>query len=81
MRSKSRAAGKHERATQASRQEIILVHTHLLLMLVFALLISVALAALLRATTSERLLYAARSFALFVFVGLAIAWLLYPFSQ
>jgi len=50
-------------------------------MLVFALLISVVLAALLRATTKERVRYAARSFVLFVFVGLAIAWLLYPFSQ
>jgi hypothetical protein len=54
---------------------------HLLLMLVFALLISVGLAALLRATPGDRLRYAARSFALFVVVGLAIAWLLYPFSQ
>jgi hypothetical protein len=50
-------------------------------MLLFALLISVTLAALLRATTSERLRYASRSFALFVVVGLAIAWLLYPFSR
>jgi hypothetical protein len=50
-------------------------------MLLFALLISVALAALLRATTAERLRYASRSFALFVVVGLAIAWLLYPFSR
>jgi len=57
------------------------VATHLLLMLLFALLISVVLAALLRATTKERLRYMVRSFALFIFLGLAIAWLLYPFSQ
>ncbi len=66
---------------QGSRQAIIPLPTHLLLMLLFALLISVVLAALLRATTKERLRYAVRSFALFVFLGLAIAWLLYPFSQ
>ena len=50
-------------------------------MLLFALLIAVVLAALLRATTKERLRFALRSFALFVLLGLAIAWLLYPFSQ
>jgi uncharacterized membrane protein len=50
-------------------------------MLLFALLISVVLAALLRATTRDRARYASRSFALFVVLGLAIAWLLYPISQ
>ena len=55
--------------------------THLTLMLLFALLISVVLAALLRATTGERVRYASRSFALFVVAGLAIAWLLYPFLR
>jgi hypothetical protein len=55
--------------------------SHFLLMLIFALLISVLLAALLRATTRERIRYAIRSFALFFFIGIAIAWLLYPFSH
>ena len=55
--------------------------SHLILMLLFALLISVVLAALLRATVGERVRYASRSFALFVVAGLAIAWLVYPFSR
>lgn len=55
--------------------------SHLLLMIVFALLISAGLAALMRANARERMRYAARSFALFVIIGIAIAWLLYPFSQ
>lgn len=50
-------------------------------MILFALLISGGLAALLRATARERVRYAARSFVLFIFIGIAIAWLLYPFSQ
>ena len=54
---------------------------HLFLMLLFAFLISLVLAALLRATAGERVGYFARSFGLFVFVGIAIAWVLYPFSQ
>jgi hypothetical protein len=54
---------------------------HLLLMLLFALLISMVLAALLRASAGERVRYFARSFGLFVVVGIAIAWLLYPFSR
>lgn len=55
--------------------------SHLLLMIAFALLISAALAALMRANARERMRYAARSSALFVIIGIAIAWLLYPFSQ
>ena len=55
--------------------------SHFILMLLFALLISVVLAALLRATAGERVRYASRSFALFVVAGLAIAWLLCPFSR
>ncbi len=55
--------------------------THLLLMLLFAFLVSVVLAALLRATAVERLRYVGRSFGLFVLVGLGIAWILFPFSR
>lgn len=55
--------------------------SHLELMLLFALLISAVLAAVPRATTRERLRYALRTFALFIFLSLAIAWLLYPFSH
>jgi hypothetical protein len=55
--------------------------THLLLMLLFAFLVSVVLAALLRATAGERVRYAGRSFGLFVVMGLAIGWILFPFSR
>jgi len=55
--------------------------THLLLMLLFAFLVSVVLAALLRATAGERVRYAGRSFGLFVVVGIGIAWILFPFSR
>ena len=50
-------------------------------MILFALLISVVLAALLRASAAERLRDALRSFGIFVLVGLGIAWLLFPFSR
>jgi hypothetical protein len=50
-------------------------------MILFALLISVVLAALLRASAAERVRYASRSFAIFVLVGVGIAWLLFPFSR
>ena len=50
-------------------------------MLLFALLASVALAALGKRTTRERMRYAAWTFFLFVAIGVAIAWLMYPFSR
>lgn len=55
--------------------------SHLILMLLFAFLVSVVLAALLRATARERVRYVGRTFGLFVLVGLVIAWVLYPFSR
>jgi hypothetical protein len=55
--------------------------SHFFMMVVFALLVSAALGGLTQRATSERIKYAAWSFALFLGVGLAIAWLMYPFSR
>lgn len=54
---------------------------HFPVMLLCALLISVALASLSKATTKERLTCAIRYFALFVVLSVALAWLMYPFSH
>ena len=51
------------------------------MMVAFVLLVSAALAGLTQRTTAGRIRYAAWSFALFLGVGLAIAWLMYPFSR
>jgi hypothetical protein len=45
------------------------------------LLVSIALGTLARRDARGSIQYAAWSFALFVGVGLAIAWLMYPFSR
>lgn len=50
-------------------------------MLIFALLVSVALAGLGRHSTAQRIKYALWSFALFLAVGVGLAWLMYPFSR
>ncbi len=55
--------------------------SHFAAMLVFALLVSVALACLTRRTTAERIRYALRTFLLFILVGVGFAWLMYPFSK
>jgi hypothetical protein len=55
--------------------------SHFAAMLLFALLVSLALACLTRRTTRERVKYAAWSFATFVLVSVGIAWLMYPFSR
>jgi hypothetical protein len=50
-------------------------------MLLFALLITVAFAALGQRKGIERFRYALWSFALFVLIGVGIAWVMYPFSR
>jgi ABC-type Mn2+/Zn2+ transport system permease subunit len=55
--------------------------THLQSMLLFALIISLAFGTLGRRRPVERLKYAAWSFFLFVLVGVAVGWLMYPFSR
>ncbi len=55
--------------------------SHLGAMLLFALLVSVALACLTQRTRAGGVKYALWSFALFVLVGVGVAWLMYPISR
>jgi hypothetical protein len=55
--------------------------SHLGAMLLFALLVSMALACLSQRTRVGGIKYALWSFALFVLVGLGVAWLMYPISR
>jgi hypothetical protein len=55
--------------------------SHFSAMCLFALLVSVALAGLTKRTASERVKYAASCFVKFLAVGIAIGWLMYPFSH
>ncbi|HXO05785.1 MAG TPA: hypothetical protein VN884_09170 [Candidatus Sulfotelmatobacter sp.] len=55
--------------------------SHLAAMCLFALLVSVALAGLTKRTALERAKYAASCFLKFLAVGIAIGWLMYPFSH
>jgi len=50
-------------------------------MVLFALLISLAFGTLGRRRPKERLKYAAWSFLLFLLIGIAIGWAMYPFSR
>ena len=54
---------------------------HFAAMLLFAVLVSLALACLARRTTAGRIRYAAKSFLLFIVISVGIAWLMYPFSR
>jgi hypothetical protein len=59
-----------------------MVHlSHFWSMVGFALLVSLALACLVQRDTLGRIKYAVWSFALFMMVGVGIAWLLYPLSR
>jgi len=55
--------------------------SHFGAMLLFALLITTSFAALGQRQGLERLRYAIWSFALFILIGVGIAWLMYPFSR
>lgn len=54
---------------------------HFRAMVIFALLVSVALAGLGEHTPTQRIKYALWSFVLFLAVGMGLAWLMYPFSR
>lgn len=65
---------------------VIFIYTALRLrhfgaMLLFAMLVSLALACLTQRTSSGGVKYALWSFALFVLVGVGVAWLMYPISR
>ncbi len=55
--------------------------THFQGLLLFAFVISVAFAFLTKRTLSERLRYALWAFLAFLLVGVAIGWVMYPFSR
>ncbi|MEQ1606717.1 MAG: hypothetical protein ABL999_17785 [Pyrinomonadaceae bacterium] len=50
---------------------------HFLYLVAFALFVSVAFAALSNGSPKERIIYGVKSFAQFVLVSLALAWVLY----
>jgi len=55
--------------------------SHFQAMLLFALVISVAFAFLTKRRLGERIRYALWAFLAFLIVGVAIGWLMYPFSR
>jgi hypothetical protein len=55
--------------------------SHFGAMLLFALLVSLVLACLTQRSSSGGVKYALWSFALFVLVGVGVAWLMYPMSR
>ena len=60
---------------------MVLKLSHFQAMLLFALLISIAFGFLSRRPALERLKYVAWSFFLFLLIGIAIGWVMYPFSR
>ena len=54
---------------------------HFAAMVLLAALLATAFAALGQRNGLERLRYAIWSFALFILIGVGIAWLMYPFSR
>ncbi len=55
--------------------------SHFQAMLLFAFVISVAFAFLTKRRLGERIRYALWAFLAFLIVGVAIGWLMYPFSH
>jgi NhaP-type Na+/H+ or K+/H+ antiporter len=55
--------------------------THFQAMALFALLISIAFGLLSRRRISERVKYIFWSLLLFLLIGVAIGWVMYPFSR
>ena len=55
--------------------------SHFGALMMFALLVSVAIACIGERTPVGRIKYAAWSFFLFIVIGVGIAWLMYPFSR
>jgi ABC-type Mn2+/Zn2+ transport system permease subunit len=55
--------------------------SHFQSLLLFALIISLAFGTLGRRKPIERVKYAAWSFAMFLLVGIALGWLMFPFSK
>lgn len=53
--------------------------SHFLLMALFAALVSMVFAALLRETPREQLAFGARIFGAFLLAAIVLGWLMYPF--
>lgn len=54
---------------------------HFQAMLLFALVISIAFAFLSKRKLSDRVKYAIWAFFMFILIGVAIGWAMYPFSR
>jgi hypothetical protein len=74
-------AGNLIATTEAAAEIEFIKLNHFGAMLLFALLITVGFAALGQRKGIERFRYALWSFALFVLIGVGIAWVMYPFSR
>jgi hypothetical protein len=55
--------------------------SHFAAMTIFAVLVSAGLACIGRKTLAERIKYALWTLAMFLIIGVGIAWLMYPFSR
>ena len=55
--------------------------SHFVAMVAFAVCVSVAFAALARGPVGARVKFAVVSLALFLAIGVGIAWLMFPFSR
>jgi hypothetical protein len=55
------------------------MHSHLLLMALFAMFVSLVFSVLAKDTVREQVRLGGLMFAGFMLVGLAVAWLMYPF--
>jgi hypothetical protein len=55
------------------------MNDHLVLMIVFALFVSVVFATIMRDDPKEQIRYGGRLFAAFVVGGILAGWILYPF--
>jgi len=69
------------RSSLLARFASLLPVDHFLIMVVYALLVSVFFAFLWRSGKRERLLLFAKVFGALVLGGLAVAWLMYPFPS
>ena len=56
-----------------------MMHSHLVLMLIFSLCLSIVFAALLRDETRDQLVIGAKMFGAMIAAALVLGWLMYPF--
>jgi hypothetical protein len=58
---------------------VIIFQSHIVLLVIFALCVSVVFAALMRENTSEQAMLAAKMFAGLVGAAIVVGWLMFPF--